>query len=329
MKKLVTVLVIVAILLVIFVLLGPFYIVSEGEQAVIVRFGRIERSVSDAGLHIKTPMVDNVVTYPKKILTWDGDQQQLPTKTNQFIWVDPTARWRITDPVRFYAAVNTLDQGYARLDDIIDSSVRTVIAKYDLEEAVRNTNFINERGTVEVLPSSGSEELPEGVETIDTSTVQRDFPVISKGRRQISQEILELSKPAVAEYGMEIIDIVLRQIRYSDELTESVENRMITERKQIAQQYRSLGEGAKQTWLGKLENERQAIMSRSYAESEAIKGQAEAEVTGVYAEAYNVDREFFDFWRAIESYRQTFPKFNKTLTTDMDYFKFMYDPDAD
>ena len=310
MKKFVTILVILAVVLVIFFLLGPFYIIQEGEQAVVLRFGKIERSVTDAGLHFKSPMVDNVVKYPKKILSWDGEPQQVPTKSKQFIWVDTTARWRISDPVKFYSAVNTLEQGYARLDDVVDSAVRTLISQYDLEEVVRNSNFINERGTVETLPKVEGEAAASVINSVD-NTIQQEFPEILQGRRQISRDILAKAQTATPDYGIELLDTVIRQIRYSDELTQSVENRMITERKQIAQQYRSIGEGAKQKWLGKLNNERQAIMSRAYEQAEKIKGEAEAKVTKRYAESYSVDAGFFDFWRSVESYRKTFPNFKK------------------
>jgi membrane protease subunit HflC len=128
----------------------------------------------------------------------------------------------------------------------------------------------------------------------------------------------------VPEYGIELIDVVTRQIRYSDELTESVYARMIKERNQIAQAIRSEGEGRRADILGQMERERMTIMSAAYRESESIRGTADAEAARIYAEAYNQDRDFFDFWRAIESYRNTMPGFDKTLSTDIDYFRYLY-----
>jgi membrane protease subunit HflC len=136
--------------------------------------------------------------------------------------------------------------------------------------------------------------------------------------------MLVLSRELTPEYGMEILDVQVRQIKYSDELTESVYNRMISERNQIAQAFRSFGEGKKAEWLGKLENEKRSILSAAYTESETIKGKADAEATQIYSETYSRDPGFFAFWRALESYKQTLPKFNKTLSTDMDYFRFLY-----
>jgi membrane protease subunit HflC len=162
--------------------------------------------------------------------------------------------------------------------------------------------------------------------SIITSSIQPNtkHEAIVKGRRQLAEEILARSRRMVPEYGIELIDVVTRQIRYSDELTQSVYAQMIKERNQIAQAFRSEGEGRKAEWLGKMDNERRSVLSAAYERAETIRGAADAEATRIYAEAYNRDRNFFDFWRAIESYRSTLPKFNKTLSTDMDYFRYLY-----
>jgi membrane protease subunit HflC len=130
----------------------------------------------------------------------------------------------------------------------------------------------------------------------------------------------------VPEYGIELIDVVTRQIRYSNELTQSVYARMIRERNQIAQYFRSQGEGRKAEWLGKMDNEKRSLLSAAYSQAETIRGTADAEAARIYADAYNRDRQFFDFWRAVESYRTTLPKFEKTLSTDMEYFRYLYTP---
>ena len=133
-----------------------------------------------------------------------------------------------------------------------------------------------------------------------------------------------LATEVVPQYGIELVDIIIRQIRYSDDLTASVYNRMITERNKVAQRYRSIGEGQKVEWLGKLDNEKRSILSRAYETSEEIRGRADAEATRIYAEAARVDAEFYEFWRSIESYRKTLPQFRKTLSTDMDYFQYLH-----
>ncbi len=302
---------------------GPFYTVDEGELAVVVRLGQIVAVQNQAGLHVKSPFLDDVVKYPKRIMSWDGERQRIPTKENQFIWVDTTARWRISDPKKFYESISTMDSAYARLGDVIDSAVRTVIADNWLRETVRNSNIIRDR--------KASENFEVGTEADAnalTALTRTDatFEVVEKGRRKLAEEALAISRKLVPEYGIELIDVVPRQIKYSDELTESVYNRMIKERNQIAQAFRSHGEGKKAEWMGKLENEKRSVLSAAYEKAERLKGTADAEATRIYAQAYGRDADFFDFWRSVESYRTTLPKFDKTLSTDMDYFRYLYSP---
>jgi membrane protease subunit HflC len=248
----------------------------------------------------------------------------MPTREKQYIWVDIIARWRISDPKKFYESISTVGAAYSKLAEIIDSEVRTVVAENYLRETVRNSNIIMERsGTADAL-GIGGELDPE----IITDSIQPEatYEPIQKGRRQLAEEILARSRRMVPEYGIELIDVVARQIRYSDELTQSVYARMIKERNQIAQAFRSEGEGKKALWLGRMDNERRSVLSAAYEKAEAIRGAADAEASRIYAEAYNQDRNFFDFWRAVESYRTTMPQFEKVLSTDMDYFKYLYSP---
>ncbi len=320
-KNAIVVTVVVIVLLIILFVAGPFYILEEGEQVVITRFGKIEDSTTTAGLKFKMPMIDTVVKYTKKMLSWDGQPQRIPTQENQFIWVDTTARWKISDPVKFYESSTTMERGFARLDNIIDSAVRTVIAKNPLREAVRNSNVINEIERKEVIQGL---EQESGTDLEQFTNVSVKFETVVKGRRQLSEEMLALVKDITPQYGIEIIDIIIRQIRYSDDLTESVYQRMIKERNQRAQAFRSYGEGKKREWLGSLDKEKRTILSTAYAQAEKIKGEADALAADIYAKAYQQDPSFYDFWRAVESYKQVVPNFKKTLTTDMDYFKYLY-----
>ena len=302
---------------------GPFFILNEGEQAVVVRFGKIMKVYQDAGLKFRSPFVDDVIKYPKKLLSWDGEKQRIPTKENQFIWVDTTARWRIADPVKFYESVGSLESAYGRLDDVIDSAVRTVISSNYLREAVRNSDEIMKSGAIETFQTGES----EGSSSLEELTIsQTQFEKIEKGRKVLSDEMIKIVASIVPEYGIEVLDIIPRQIKYSEELTDSVYQRMIKERNQIAQAFRSYGEGKKAEWLGKLENEQRSILSSAYAKSETLKGKADAEATKIFAEAYGRDPSFFEFWKAMESYKATVPNFKKTLSTSMDYFKYLYSP---
>ena len=239
MKKLITVLVIIALLLVVFLLLGPFYILSEGEQAVVTRFGKIVDTQTESGLKFKMPLVDNVVKYSSKLQSWDGEAQRIPTSENQFIWVDATARWYIADPALFYETVGTVSSGLGRLNDIIDSTIRTVISENNLNEAVRSTNQINEINIVEDFQDVDSAEDAQTLQTLTaTTTVQQSIEI---GREGISNKILEQASAFTDTYGIALEDVIIRQIRYSDDLTESVYERMIKERNQIAEAYRSYG----------------------------------------------------------------------------------------
>ncbi len=323
MKKLVTIVVVIAVILLIFLLLGPFYVLQEGEQAVVTQFGRIVKVETEAGLKTKIPFVDNVVKYSKKILSWDGEAQRLPTAENQFIWVDTTARWKITDPKKFYESVGTIQQAQSRLDDVIDSEVRRVIAKNPLREAVRDSNVINQIKRTNVFKSSAEQE--EGIEDVSIATFTTVvYDEIEKGRSKLSQEMLDSARNITPQYGIALIDIIIRQIKYSEDLTQSVYNRMIKERNQIAQAFRSDGEGRKAKWIGKMERELASIRSSAYERSQKIKGEADAKAAAIYAAAYNQDPEFYKFWKAIDSYSQMLPKFRKTITTDPEYFNFLY-----
>ena len=323
MKKTLIILGIVVFVVAAVLVAGPFFVLDEGEQAVVVRFGKIVRTHTEAGMKLRTPFVDIVNKYPKKILAWDGEKQRIPTKENQFIWVDATARWRIADLVKFYESVTSLDNAYGRLDDVIDSVVRTVISSNYLREAVRDSDEILKTKVVETFQTGdalGSSSLEE------LTISQTQYEKIEKGRRVLSNEMIGIVSSIVPEFGIEVIDIIPRQIKYSDELTDSVYQRMIKERNQIAQAFRSYGEGKKAEWLGKLENERRSVLSSAYAKSETLKGTADAEATRIYAEAYGKDPSFFEFWKAMESYKTTIPGLKKTLSTDMDYFKYLYSP---
>jgi len=326
MKKFFTTIVVIFVIFIGIVIAGPLYVINEGEQAVIVRFGRITDEITNAGLHVKIPFIDEVVRYPKKIMAWDGEARIVPTAERQFIFVDVVARWRIADPKKFYESITRVDLAYSKLAEIIDSEVRTVVAENPLRESVRNSNIILDRASDTDLLNLG-----EGIddEIIVTTSQESSIEPISRGRRQLAEEILARSRRMVPEYGIELIDVVTRQIRYSDELTPSVYNRMNRERNQIAGYYRSVGEGRKAEWIGRMESELMEIESAAYHQSQTIMGIADAEAARIYADAYDRNastQNFYNFWRAIESYRQTMPRFEKTLTTDMEYFRYLYNP---
>lgn len=326
MKNLKIIGIVVVVLIVLILLLGPFFIVQEGELAVVVRFGKIEKVVTDSGLKFKVPIVDRVVKYPKKIQSWDGDAELLPTEESQFIWVDTTARWKIIDLKLFYESVGTITQAHSRLDDVIDSGVRKIIARNSLREAVRNSNIINEIERKDVFRTQAGLDKPvdtSGIEAFSTFT-DTQYEEITKGREQLSDVMLKEARQITPQYGIELIDIIIRQIKYSDDLTQSVYNRMIKERNQIAQAFRSEGEGEKAEWMGKLEKELLSIQSDAERKAKEIKAKADEEALRIRNQAYNRDTEFADFWMALVQYQKVIPKMKKILTTDLEFFKFLY-----
>ena len=343
MKKTVTVLVVIGAILLLLLILGPFYILSEGEQSIVIRFGEIVSVQTDAGLKVKVPVVDNVTKFPKKIVAWDGAAQIIPTKQpeNQFIWVDTTARWRIVDPILFYTSVTTLNGMHSRLDDLIDSSVRSIVSQNFLIDAIRNTNEIYDSikaqlaakttaqaealALGDVGQSSDRDRAAQSAEDLETYRISD-----GKGREALSEEMYVRAKASMEEgtgvnqFGIELIDVVIRQIKYSNDLTESVYQRMIQERNQQAQRIRSEGRGEKDRILGRLDRDVRVIITGAEEEAETIKGQGDAEATRIYANAYGQDQEFFKLWRTLESYKMLLPKFDKTLSTDAEYFDFLY-----
>ena len=311
---LITVVILAALLL----LTGPLYIVNEGRQVVVTRFGSIVNTHTEAGLYVKIPFLDKVTTYPKLVLSLDGDEQRIPTKENQFIIVDTTSRWRISDPAKFYQNFTTLDAAYNKLSDIIDSSCRTVITQNRLSEIVRSSNIINET----VVDSETEDEDTKEINSLVNESTANEL--VTKGRGELCRLMTVEANKLVPEYGIDLIDIVPRQIKYSDELTESVYNRMIKDRNQVAQAYRSLGEGKKAEWLGRLESDKRTIASEAYRKSEEIKGNADAQAAAIYASAYNKDPEFYTFWKSMESYKNNLKDYPATYSTGMDYFKYLY-----
>jgi membrane protease subunit HflC len=322
MRKTIIILVVIVAALLIVSILGPYYILVEGEQAVIVQFGKIVRVETQAGIKYKVPFVENVVKFSKKVQSWDGDAQRIPTSENQFIWVDTTARWRISDPKKFYESVGSMTQAQGRMDDVIDSEVRKVISKNPLREAVRDSNVISQiKRNTSLASVAGTES--QALSSI-SALAENQFDNVTLGRRALSLQMRDEARTIMPQYGMELIDVLIRQIKYSDDLTQSVYDRMIKERNQIAQAFRSDGEGEKANLLGQTTNKLKQIQSEAKRKAQDIKARADADALIIRNRAYGQDPEFADYWMALEEYKTILPKFNKTMTTDSDFYKYLY-----
>lgn len=285
------------------------YIVNETEQVVVTQFGRIIGSpVTSPGLKFKVPFIQNANYFPKNLLSWDGDPGQIPTLDKTFIYVDTFARWKIVDPVKFFQTVNNPFNAIGRLNDIIDPAVRDFITSNRLIEVVRNSN--RELNTTEI----GRE---------DEQTERRPALAVHIGRQKITEGILKESQPKLAKFGIELVDVKIKRINYVEEVRQSVYNRMIAERKQIAEKFRSEGKGEAQKIRGDKERELKLITSEAYRAAQEKKGKADAESTKIYAEAYGVDPEFYSFVRTLEIYRESLDGKNTlVLSTDSEFLKY-------
>ncbi|UCE65264.1 MAG: protease modulator HflC [Candidatus Zixiibacteriota bacterium] len=286
------------------ILAAAFYTVDQREQVVITQFGEPVRVVKDPGLHIKTPFIQAATFFEKRILEWDGSATQIPTKDKKFILVDTYARWKISDPLKFYQSVGNELSAQTRLDNVIDAAVRDFITEQNLIEVVRNSNR-------PLVQSEGEE-------------IEREDIEIEMGREKITREIFAKASEMTPQYGIELIDVRVKHINYVQSVREKVFSRMIAERERIAEQYRSEGQGERSKILGDMEKELQKITSEAYRTAEEIRGQADGKSTQIYASAYNKDPEFYSFLKALETYPETIDKDSwLILTTDSDYFKYL------
>lgn len=268
------------------VIASSLYTVQEYEQVIITQFGRIVgEPIDEPGLHFKVPFIQRVRSFDKRWLEWDGDPNEIPTKDKKYIWIDTYARWRITEPVTFYKRLRDETSAQSRLDDIIDGEVRNIIASNALIDIVRTT----------------SREFERAAEDSDEQTEQ-DFRTVA-GREQLTAEILKKASEVMPNYGIELADVRVKRVNYVDSVQEKVFDRMISERKRIAERYRSEGQGKSAEIRGKLERELKGIESEAYREVQQIRGRADAEAADIYASAYKSDPSFYQFLKTMESYR--------------------------
>ncbi len=303
----------VLIVLVAIVFSGAFYVVGEGEQVVITQFGKpVGDPVKDAGLNFKIPFIQAVNRFEKRLLNWDGSPNQIPTKDKKLIWVDTTARWRISDPLLYLTRVTTKTTALSRLDGIIDSVVRDAVSENDLVELVRSEGW---QGAVGLVVSDG------GYAQKEIEEVSRPLEV---GREKITRAMLESASKLTPEFGIELVDVRIKRINYVDSVLKKVFERMISERKRIAAQYRSEGEGEAARINGEMQKELKRISSEAFRTAQEIRGKADAEATTIYGEAYNQDPEFYSFSKTLELYReQDHQKTRMILTTDSDFYKYI------
>ena len=289
-------------------ILNPLYTLSETEQAIVVQFGRpVGGVVSEPGLHFKLPLIQTVHYFDKRWLEYDGDATEIPTKDKKYLWVDTYARWRIADPLRFFQAVRDEQGGQSRLDDIVDGETRNAVASYDLIELVRSSNrdFV----VTEELEGIGAAEA---------------MAKITTGRQKIAAQILEKAARITPEFGIELVDVRFKRINYVDSVQQKVFERMISERKRIAERSRSEGQGRAAEIRGQKERDVLAASSSGYKSAQELKGAADAKAVAIYARAYGRDPDFFQFVKSMETLNGGASKdVTLVLTTDSKLMQYL------
>ena len=301
----------IIVLLILFVLGGALYTVHETETVILTQFGRpVGEPVTEPGLHFKTPFVQEVNRLEKRILEWDGDPTEMPTKDKMYISVDTFARWRISDPSTYFVKLGSERRALSRLEDIIGSEVRTAIAGHELIEVVR---------------SDKDRELPPN-QTAEgtTASVQQKA---TRGRMALQMDILNAAAPKLTDLGIELLDVRIKRVNYNQNVVGNIYQRMISERQQIAQRFRSEGEGEAARINGRRGRDLRKVESEAYKRVQELQGEADAEASRIYAEAYNQSTEaqgFYGFLKTLDTYRTILGKqTSMILSTNSELFELL------
>lgn len=291
---------------------GAFYVVPETEQIIITQFGKpIGDPITTAGLKLKVPFIQEVNRVEKRVLEWDGSSAEMPTRDKLYIIVDAFARWQVKDPLTFFKRFRDERSAQSRLDDIIGSEMRNSIARNDLVEVVRTAK---DRKAV----------IEQGLEATTPTT---NLPPIRFGRVTLENEVFAAAKEKLADIGIELLDVRFKRINYNAAVATKIFERMISERQQIAERFRSEGAGEAAKIIGNKERDLRQIESEAYQLMQGIQGKADAEATTIYAQAFNGSpqaREFYEFLRVMETYKTSFAKdTTMVLTTDSGLLRFL------
>lgn len=293
---------------------SAMFSINEMQQAIVTQFGRpVGAPVDVPGVHFKLPLIQEVHYIEKRILEWDGRPNQIPTKDKKYIWVDTTARWRITDPLKYLQSVSTEASAQGRLDDIIDSATRDVVSRNDLVEIVRDTNRI-----FDTMSATTASEL--------TAIEHEDGKIehINKGRSTLQEAIERKAAEVVPQYGIALVDVKVKRINYERSVRQKVFDRMISERLKIAEKIRAEGQEKRAEIAGTTEKEMRRIRSEAYQGAESIKGAADAEATKIYADAYEQGAGFYRLLKSLETYKKTLEKDSVLiLSTENEYLRHL------
>lgn len=314
MKSLTRIIVLVVVALIL--LNASAFTIDPAEQAIITQFGEPRRVVAEPGLHFRTPFIQEVHRLEKRLLPWDGASENMVTKDKKSIYIDVWARWRIIDPLRFYQACRNINGGQKIMDDLVDSSVRDVIAAHNLIDGVRSTN----------------EPLEYELEALEADE-DRVQEMIQVGRGELEQRILASVRAATdvqATYGMEVTDVHIKRVNYVPNVRDRVYDRMKSERTRIASLFESEAQEERNRILGNTKKELDEIEGDMEQRSAEIRGAADAEVIKIYADSLSQDPEFFEFVRQLEAYKNALGSGTRLiLSTDNDFLRRLREADVE
>ena len=320
----------IAALLAVILVYSSSYRVREEHQALIVQFGRIvSEPITESGLHWKLPFIQDVRFYEKRLLTWDGDPEQIPTKDKKYILVDTTARWKIADAVKYAQIVINEYGAQNKLDGIIDGITRDTISNHNLVESVRNDNqIIEDRAKYSKEQEQRKKEQREKNEPIGDidEEIMGEIASIEVGREELSRIIIKRAQEELKIFGIELVDVQLRRISYVESVQQKVYQRMISERLRIAEKIKSIGKGESAKIIGKINKDLKGIESEALRRSEIIMGKAEAQAIDIYSRHLGKDPEFYEFSRTLEAYKKTLTKrSNLLLSSDSKFLKLFHE----
>ena len=266
------------------------YVVKETERAVKLEFGAVVEADVEPGLHFKIPIVNSVTKFDARILTLDAAPQSYLTSEKKALTVDSFVKWRVSDVEKYYTTTGGDEERLRRL----------LIQRVDA--GLRN--------------EFGSRTVNE---------------VVSGERDELMDKLtLQLNSIALDELGVEVIDLRVKKIDLPPEVSDSVYNRMRTERERLAKELRAQGNEVAEKIRATADKEKTIILADAYRQAEEIKGNGDAIATSTYANAYSKDPEFYDFTRSLKAYQSTFGSKSDILliNPDSDFFKYLDDSKA-
>lgn len=292
----------IPIILVLWAVYVCSYVVEETDQVIITQFGKpVGDPQTEAGLHWKLPFIQDINRIEKRFLPWDGPSNEMSTKDKTYLIIDTFARWKIDDPMQYFLRLRDERSALSRLDDILGSEIRNAVARHELIEIVR-TNKDRKAKT--------DESLVQGIGKVGT------LNKISIGREVVEQQILENAATKLKGFGIELLDVRFKRINYNETVRRRIYERMVSERNQIADRFRSEGAGEAAKIMGKKEKDLAEIESESYKSVQKIYGEADANASAIYASSYNKSPEAVEFY----SFIKTLETYTDVLNSDISLF---------